>query len=282
MLSTFARGVVQGWAIWLTGKQITKRAAVPTTQPVYFPNRSGFLQAPSDRLAQEQYAEQNPWARSQVPILNHGLHGTPSLTHTPDWQHGGEREGSRNIIRNFGSAVNRNGSPYATPNPQRRAPAQHSSAGTIPVNSDPAEPLSSAAPPSDKATMQYFSSRDAPAAGSPLAVAKSRQNGGGGGGERELTGFRNISNMSGASTIDAPSSVEKDPDSGARRNMLPGIPTDSLTALPAFDTSQLYRQPFGGNAMKRNLPETYPNASFRPQDGAFGTPTPLPSGTGQQ
>lgn len=247
---------------------------------MYFPNRSGFLQAPSDRLAHEQFVEQNPWARSQGPILNHGLHGTPNLTHTPDWQNGGEREG-RNLIRSIGSAVNRNGSPYATPNPQRRAPAEHSSAGTVPVNSDPAEaPPSSAAPASERAAMHFFAPRDAPAAGSPLVVAKSRQNGGVG--ERELTGFRNISNMSGASTIDAPSSAEKDPDSGARREMLPGLPTDGSAVLQTFDTSQLHRQPLSGNGVKRNMPETYPNASFRPQDGAFGTPTPLPSANGQQ
>jgi hypothetical protein len=110
-------------------------------------------------------------------------------------------------------------------------------------------------------------------------VAKARQNGG----ERELTGFRNISNISGASTIDAPDSAEKDPHPAARREVvLPGLPTDTSAPLHPFDTSQLHRQPHGGNGVKRIIPDTYPNASFRPQDGAFGTPTPLPTGGGQQ
>lgn len=115
--------------------------------------------------------------------------------------------------------------------------------------------------------------------GSPLVVAKPRQNGG----ERELTGFRNISNISGASTIDAePDSAEKYSESAGRREVLPGLLTEVSAPLQAFDTSQMHRHPLGGNGTKKNMPDTYPNASFRPQEGMFGTPTPLPSGTGQQ
>lgn len=280
MLSTYSHRLAHARAIWLTDKQITKRATVPTAQPVYFPNRSGYMQAPNDRLAHEQFIEQTPWARPQGPILNHGLHGTPNLTHTPDWQNGGERDAAhsaRNIIRNISS---RNGSPYATPNPQRRIPAEHSSAGTVPANSDPADaPPSSIGPPSERAAMHYFPPRDATAMGSPLVVPKARQNGG----ERELTGFRNISNISGASTISiAPDSAEKDPDAAARRDAPPGLSNEVSAPLQAFDTSQMHRQPLSGNGVKRNMPDTYPSTSFRPHDGAFGTPTPLSSGTGQQ
>lgn len=279
MLSIYSSSLAQAKTIWLTEKQITRRPAVPTAQPVYFPNRSGYMQAPNDRLAHQQFVENTPWARPQGPILNHGPHGTPNLTHTDNWQNGGEREGAhsaRNIIRNMGS---HNGSPYATPNPQRRLPAEHSSAGTVPANSDPVDaPPSSLGPPSERVGLQYYPPRDGPAMGSPLAVPKTRQNGG----ERELTGFRNISNISGTSTISvAPDSAEKDPDTAARREVLPGLPHDGSAPLQAFDTSQLHRQPLNGNGVKR-MPETYSNTSFRPQDGAFGTPTPLQSGPGQQ
>lgn len=259
-------------AIRLTGKQINKRAA-PTAQPVYFPNRTGYMQAPQDRIAHEQFVEQNPWARSQGPILNHGLHGTPNLLHTPDWQNGGERNSAaannaRNVIRNMGS---HNPSPFATPMPQRRAPAEHSSAGTVPANSDPAEqPPSSVGPPSERAVMHFFPPRDG-RIGSPLAVAKQRQNGG----ERELTGYRNISNISGATTIDAPDSAEKDSNAAARRDLLGGVSAEASAPLQAFDTSQLHRQPLNANGIKRNMPETYPNGSFKPPEGAFGTPALL-------
>lgn len=281
MLPTCIRRLAHAWTTWLTGRQITKRTAMPAAQPVYFPNRTGYMQAPQDRLAHEQFVEQNPWARSQGPILNHGLHGTPNLLHTPDWQNGGEREGAannaRNIIRNIGS---HNGSPYATPNPQRRAPVEHSSAGTVPANSDPVEhPPSSAGPPSERPAMHFFQPRDGPTTKSPIVVAKQRQSNGG---EREFTGFRNISNISGATTIDAPDSAEKDTNAAARRDMLPGLPREASAPLQAFDTSQTHRLPLGGNGTKRNIPETYPNSPLRPQGGAFGIPTPLQSGTGQQ
>lgn len=140
----------------------------------------------------------------------------------------------------------------------------HSSSGTVPANSDPMEPPSSvvAAPPTSDRNGGQFGREQ----GSPLAVTKHRQNGG----EREFTGFRNISNISGASTIEvAPDSAERERE--GYREALPGIPKEASAPQHIFDTSQLHRHE------PKKQQEVYTNASFRPQEGAYGTPTPLPA-----
>lgn len=152
-----------------------------------------------------------------------------------------------------------------TPMAQRRVPLDQSSSGTVAAHSDGAEPPSSiaAAPPIEGRTHGH-PSRDL---ASPLNVTKHRQNGG------ELTGFRNISNISGASTIDAPESAEKEK---AGREMMPGIVKESSAPQHIFETSQLHRHI--NDARKQH--EVFANASFRPAEGAYGTPVPLPASSG--
>ncbi|KAF7186955.1 Transcriptional regulatory protein DEP1 [Pseudocercospora fuligena] len=248
----------------LKSMKISKRAHHSSSHPqtVYFPNRASLIQPQSERIAHEQFIEQNPWARPQGPIQHHG---TPNLTHTPDWA-AEPGIGSKHIIRNLsGASVQRTGSPYMTPM-QRRPPVDHSSSGTVAVNSDGPEPPSSlaAAPPTEGRTHGH-PGRDL---ASPLTVAKHRQNG------AELTGFRNISNISGASTIDAPDSAEKARD--GLRESLPGISKESSAPQHIFDTSQIHR--LTGDVRKQH--EVYANANFRPQEGAYGTPGPLPASSG--
>lgn len=240
----------------LKAMKLSKRTHQQTAhpQPLFVPNRNGLMEGQRERLAHEQYLEQNAWARPQAPIHNHG---TPNLTHTADWA-AEPGTHSKNLMRNLGSGMHRTGSPYATPMPQRRAPVDQSSSGTVGVNSDPVDPPSSvlAAPPtSDRMGHAYLGREQA----SPLTVSKHRQNGG------ELTGFRNIS---GASTIDAPpDSAERDRE--AARDALMGISKQASAPQSVFDTSQVARHGFD-----KRQQEVYASASFRPQPGAFGTPTP--------
>ncbi|KAK4507426.1 hypothetical protein PRZ48_001161 [Zasmidium cellare] len=246
--------------------KLAKKATAATSNPppVFFPNRTGLVQPQSERIAHEQFLEQTPWARPQAPIHNHAM---TSISHTPDWAAEPGLQISKHLVRNLSGSVQRNGSPFATPMPQRKSAVEHSSSGTVPANSDPVEPPSSviAAPPTSDRNRSQFGREQA----SPLVVAKHRQNGG----ERELTGFRNISNISGASTIDAqPDSAEKERQ--GVRDTLPGIPKDSSAPQHVFDTSQLHRHD------PKKQQEVYANASFRPQEGAFGTPTPLPASSG--
>ncbi|KAF2161778.1 hypothetical protein M409DRAFT_27834 [Zasmidium cellare ATCC 36951] len=245
--------------------KLSKKATTASSQPapVHFPNRTGLVQPQSERIAHEQFLEQTPWARPQAPIHNHAM---TSISHTPDWAAEPGLQISKHLVRNLSGSVQRNGSPFATPMPQRKTAVEHSSSGTVPANSDPVEPPSSviAAPPTSDRNRGQFGREQA----SPLAVAKHRQNGG----ERELTGFRNISNISGASTIDAtPDSAEKE---RSARESLPGIHKESSAPQHIFGTSQLQHPD------SKKQQEAYANVGFRPQEGAFGTPTPLPATSG--
>jgi hypothetical protein len=114
--------------------------------------------------------------------------------------------------------------------PQRRTLFEQSSAGTVPANSDSGDPPSgglAAFSDADRATQLQQDKI------SPLIVTKHRQNG-----ENGLTGFRNISNISGASTIDAPGSAEKEQGTA----FAPGAVKDHSAAHQPFDTSHLQRQ----------------------------------------
>ncbi|EME48699.1 hypothetical protein DOTSEDRAFT_67664 [Dothistroma septosporum NZE10] len=237
-------------------KRVPQSAAHPP--PVYFPNRTGLMQGQSERIAHEQFIEQNAWARPQGPIQHHG---TPNLTHTPDWA---AEPGSKHLVRNVSGPMHRTGSPFATPMPHRRtAVEQNSSSGTIVVNSDQPDPPSSvlAAPPTTDRLQHGHSGREQ---GSPLAVGKHRQNGG----ERELTGFRNTSNISGASTIDAP------PDSAERARE---AAREALVGMRGHPVPQhAFEGPLHGPGLERKKPqESFAPGPFRPQEGTFGTPIPL-------
>ncbi|KAI6798147.1 hypothetical protein KC361_g3519 [Hortaea werneckii] len=173
-----------------------------------------------ERLAHEQFIEQNAWAQPQR-LTHH--HGTPNLTHTDNWAEqpaGGAHAAARNLGRglNAPNASGRTASPFATPLPQKRSQPldQSSSAGTVAMGSDGQEAPSSvlAAPPTSERMHTFAGSQ-----GSPLLVNKQRhlppqqpsQNGGttteGTGGWRN---FSNMSGVSGTSTIDAPpDSAEK-------------------------------------------------------------------------
>lgn len=255
--------------------QIPKRVPQPTvqrqvSQQVLYPSVPA-VSAQSERLAHEQFIEQNAWAQPQRPIHTHG---TPNLTHTPDWAEPGPHNAARTLIRNLSGQVHRTNSPFATPMPQRRTQPDHSSSGTVVVNSDGAEPPSSvlAAPPTSDRIHPHQPSNQV----SPLVVNKYRQNG------TELTGFRNVSNVSGvsgASTIDAPlESAERDREREQQHQQryqpqpmnkpLPALLSEISAPQQVFDTSQLHRH---GDARR----EVYPNAGFRPQEGAYGTPAPM-------
>ncbi|KAK3704347.1 Transcriptional regulatory protein [Vermiconidia calcicola] len=196
--------------------------------PISGSTTSRFAQ--NERLAHEQFIEQNPWARPQAPIHTHG--STPGISHTPDWAEpsAGTHHGpsTRNLIRNLSGQYLQNSSPLGTPIPAHR------------------QVLGDAVP--ERISLLYQHQR------SPgMAVPKQRQNG------AELTGFRNISNLSGASTIDAP--LPHDSSADARKQNVP--------AQQVFDTSQLHAG--------RQHQEVLHAAGFRPQEapGAFGTPAPL-------
>lgn len=180
------------------------------------------MQPQSERIAHEQFVEQNPWARPQGTTIHNHL--TPNIAHTPDWA-----DGAKQLPRSLGvtNGHQQRVSPYATPMPQRHALFEHSSTATVPANSDPADLPSSglAAVPIADGAMQVQSEKDV---ASPLYVAKQRQNG------DQLTGVRNISNISGASTIDAPGSAEKEQGTTFLSSAAKGH--------HPFDTSQLQRQ----------------------------------------
>ncbi|KAK5117575.1 hypothetical protein LTR62_004997 [Meristemomyces frigidus] len=203
-------------------------------QPFY--QRLPTVPTQNERLAHEQFIEQNAWAQPQRPIhLNHGT-STPSgangPTHTPDWQADQHAGTHRDLIRNLNGTHlpmqqrnSRTGSPFATPLPQRKggfAPLSEghvSSGGTIPIGgSDGVEIPSSvaAAPPTADRMGLHQRSVQASPMPSPLMVQKQRYGMGGAkgaGDERERTvpahgngidapsGTRIVS---GASTIDAP------------------------------------------------------------------------------
>ena len=154
--------------------------------------------------------------------------------------------------------------------PQKRLAGELSSSGTVPMNSDPVEaPPSSvlAAPPMTERISLLHQQGGSSNQASPLSVPRHRQNG------TELTGFRNISGISGisgVSTIDAPLEADRDRDTGYKPSLLPTLTAQASAPHQIFDTSQLHRHP------EEKL-EVYANAGFRPQQGDFGTPAPLPA-----
>ncbi|GIZ40558.1 hypothetical protein CKM354_000389200 [Cercospora kikuchii] len=220
----------------LKAMKISRRVHQPAShpRPVYFPNRTGLVQPQSERLAHEQFIEQNAWARPQGPIHSHL---TPNIAHTPDWAE--PNNGPKHLLNNLSGAPG-----YTTPMPQRQSLVEHSSAGTVPANSDPAEPPSSAlaAPP----TLDRRLPDNQP---SPLVMNKHKHYG------AEFTGFRNIS---GASTIEAPGSAEKD-----YRTAGGGPLKEHPESQRTFDTSQLQRQV----AEVRRQHEPYGQPLVHAQDG---------------
>lgn len=220
----------------------------------------------------ENFLQQNAWARPQAPIHNHA---TLAINHTPDWAvepSTGGHNTAKQLIRNLSGQAHRTASPYATPLTQKRPLAEHnSSGGTLPLSSDGPELPSSllAAPPtmSRMGLMNQASSNQT----SPVTFPKHRNLGHNG---PELTGFRNISGfsaISGASTIDAPPEPDhpRDRQNEAAKAAMPNLTHVPSVSHTVFDTSQLHRH-------ARDEREVYPNAGFRPQEGAFGTPAPLP------
>jgi hypothetical protein len=221
--------------------------------------------APSERQAHEQFLEQNAWARPQPSTVT--AHVTPNFTHTPDWVD--QPANPRHIMRNLTGPGQRTGSPFATPVSGKRA------AGFMGDGPDVASSGLAAPPTISRTPGQGFST------GSPLQVGKQRQQNGNTGhnGERELTGFRNISNISSTSTIDAPLSAEKAQQEADRTphyegsllaRYLPALHSEGSAPHQAFDTSQLHRHP---NAEEGGPgKDVYANPSFRPTEGAYGTP----------
>ncbi|KAM0718889.1 hypothetical protein Q7P37_005961 [Cladosporium fusiforme] len=203
-------------------------------QAAYAPPPNAQMAAPSERQAHDQFLEQNAWARPQQSAIP--AHGTPNLTHTPDWVD--QPTGARHIMRNLAGPGQRTGSPFATPVSGKRA-------GFANEGMDGPSPALAAPPTLSRVPGHGIST------GSPLQVGKQRQINGtpANTGERELTGFRNISNISGTSTIDAPLSAEKiqqeadrtpSNDKGMSRH-LPGLDNEGHAPHQALDTSQMHR-----------------------------------------
>ncbi|KAK3675497.1 hypothetical protein LTR78_004580 [Recurvomyces mirabilis] len=287
-------------------KRVTQTNTAPAqTQPFY--QRLPTVPTQNERLAHEQFIEQNAWAQPQRPIHNHSTPG--GLTHTPDWvDQPGQHSSARNLIRNLSGQLPQRqgtGSPYATPMPRKQGlpvGAEHSSsAGTIPAtNSDGIEPPSSvqAGPPTGERIQQFHHHHQigtgSPRA-SPLHVHKQRvQKGaiGGPGRERdqqvhhhqqrdEAAGERrnisNVSALSGASTIDAP---ETEPPEKARERDWRETPGSGASKFISGtfgfrpDPSSLEQQHHQHQQGQRGM-------SMLPRqrsEGAFGTPAPLNNG----
>lgn len=232
------------------------------------------------------------------------MHGALGISHTPDWAEqpavGGGPGSSSKFIRNPAGQNPRHSSPFTTPVPQQKQAGmpsvgmQHSD-----TFADHEAPLPSSVIATTGGTRHPqqgdggFSSDHQP---SPVTFQKPRERENG----RATTlpqdfssNFRNISNISGVSTIDA-DAEEPQPqpsqDSATKRVDMtedarpilrpPGFVTEhSGVEQSVFDTSQIHRHPEedGGR-------EVYATPGFmRPREGAFGTPTPLQaaaSGTG--
>jgi hypothetical protein len=231
-------------------------------QAVYVPSPQVPLPVPSERQAHDQFLEQNAWARPQQSVMP--THGTPNFTHTPDWAD--QPPGARHLMRNLAGPAQRTGSPFATPVSGKRVAGftdgleGHSSALAAPQSTSrtPAQGIST---------------------GSPLQVGKHRQLNGNTG-DRELTGFRNISNISSTSTIDAPLSAEKslqeadhapNHDASLMARYHPGLHAEQPVPHQAFDTSQLHRHPNAAEGGPNK--DVYANHGFRPAEGSYGTPT---------
>lgn len=155
-----------------------------------------------------------------------------------------------------------------TPGPQKRLSDIHPhSSSTVAMQSDGAEPPSSvlAAPPTtDRIHLLQNRNGD-----SPLHMLKQRQNNGE---PRELTGYRNISNISGASTIEMPAEERMSKEG---EHKVPILSTETSAPLSRFETSALHSQEHGLGLGEGVRKEVYANTGFRPQEGAFGTPAPM-------
>lgn len=198
-------------------RQLSKRVTAPhhAARPVaYLPTSASAGLVQDERSAHDRFIEQNAWARPQAPIHSHG---TTSISHTPDW-HGATKRVVRNLT---GQSMHQISSPFATPVPQQKQRSlEHPSSGieTVGVNSDGItafdDPPSSilAAPPTldrDRSSFQFQHGVDGGSSQhtSPVTTTtlpKQRQHGSSSTAMNNLTGFRNFSNVSGTSTIDAP------------------------------------------------------------------------------
>lgn len=205
--------------------------------------------AQSERLAHEQYLEQNAWARPQAPIQQHG---TPNLTHTPDWA---DLPGqTRNVTRNAGNPNQHSTTDsFTTPAAQRTALLETPNSEAVPLSSDGHVPSSSMqpVPPSSNRSLQYRGGSIEQA--SPINPPKQRHT------TSDVGNFRNFSNLSrvsGASTIDAPSESDRERD------------LQDYTPLASKTLSQ-----HPPNMTKESLG----TVGSQGKEGAFGTPAPLMS-----
>ena len=211
----------------------------------------------NERLAHQKFLETTPWAQAKTPSVPAQPLGA---VYTEQWANTGNHRS--NLLRTLSGHVQRTMSPFATPMAQSRPLPEHqSSSGTLPMNSDGADPPSSViAGPPTSSRMELINQASSNQT-SPITLPKHRSMFGDTG--PRLTGFRDIS---GASTIDVPQ--ERDQREVAKAGM-PGLTQVPSASQSIFDTSQLHRH-------ARDEREVYANAGFRPTEGAFGTPAPLP------
>lgn len=230
------------------------------------------------------------------------VHGTPGISHTPDWAeptpsvhaHSGP---SKQIMRNLSGQMpgQRHSSPFATPVPQQKhvPPAyEHPSsdaANTFGENEPPVPSSVVAQPPStvDRSAFRHYEGQDHQGGSSlqtsPITFPKPRENGAAPltTTTTDLPGFRNISGISGVSTIDAPETLEDavPQEKPPLSSLLPAPLTseESTGGQQIFETSQLHRHAEGD---KRDVYAS--SRLIRPPEGAFGTPAPLLSALSAQ
>jgi hypothetical protein len=274
--------------------QISKRPPLPTAipqqqppppqRPVYLPTAAGpppVVQ--SEQSAHDQFIERNPWARSQAPIHHahphahshaHGI-TTPGISHTPDWAADPTSTNARNLLRDLSGQVWRNA--VLGSSPLGVGPAVGSRISNIEAGDAPPPPVSAAERIGLLNHINNGGGANLPNS-SPLTTAAPRPRIDGP--QQELTGFRNISGISGTSTIDAPPSSS--PRQAQEKPAVPELTSQVSAPQQVFDTSQLHmhRHQENGNAEAKDRRDVYPNPDFRVKEGDFGTPAPVPASTG--
>lgn len=225
------------------------------------------------RAAEEKWLEQNPWANPQHPSNQQSRTPAPfppfGFANPPT-------NPSMTLFRQGSAHGHRTSSPFITPMAQRRADHHESAMGsaeTIGIASDPPSSVPQAPQTAEK-THQGPSKDD----GSPIDSLKVRAAIGNPFANREDR--RNFSNISNASTIDAPTDHTVGPDMDRQHNPYAGLAhqlrTESSNQQQSFVTSALHAQHGKPDDRRPGLYDIdrLDSVNFRP----YGAPMPLFAG----
>ena len=243
-------------------------------QPTTYPNHVD-MNGMAARAAQERWVEQNPWANAQHP--SHQQSRTPAPYPPYNFHNPPQSNPAVNLFPQA-SAQPRTNSPFSTPLPPQKRADYHTnglgSGETIGVPSDPPSSAAQAQTTVDKAYPSRANDDGSPidsikvraAIANPLLTRDDR---------------RNFSNISSASTIDAPNDSSGGPDLDrphhlyaglAHGPMPPSLPTSSSASQHPFSTGALHAQHIKHDDRR---PELYDSVNFRPAIGAYGPPIPM-------